>query len=288
MRTTKNILITGATGNIGKEVIRYLHTTGTKNNIIAGVRDMEKAKEEFSSFLELNYVLFDFEDYKTFDNALDTIDCIFLLRPPHISDTDKYFKPLIAMIAEKNIRQIIFLSVQGVEKSRVIPHNKIENLIRESHAEYIFLRPGYFMQNLTTTLFDDISSKRKIILPAGKAKFNWVDVKNIGEIAARLLNDFDTYKNQCIEITGNEIKDFYEVTALINTCIGSKIEYISPNPISYYFIKKRDGLPRGMILVMIMLHYLPRFQKEPKLSGFYEMLTGKKPIRLKEFILREF
>jgi len=218
---------------------------------------------------------------------LENVNCIFLLRPPHISDTDKYFKPLIAKIKAKGITEIVFLSVQGVEKSSIIPHNKIEKLIKEHQLNYIFLRPSYFMQNLTTTLIDDIKTKRKIILPAGKVKFNWVDVKNIGEVAARLLYYFDSYKNQAIEITGNENKNFYEVTALINASVANKIEYLSPNPISYYFIKKHDGLARGMILVMIMLHFLPRFQKEPKFSDFYEKLTGKKPTTLKEFIKRE-
>lgn len=44
---------------------------------------------------------------------------------------------------------------------------------------------------------------------------------------------------------------------------------------------------KGMIIVMILLHFLPRFQKEPQISNFYEELTGKKPTDLKTFILRE-
>lgn len=43
---------------------------------------------------------------------------------------------------------------------------------------------------------------------------------------------------------------------------------------------------KGMIIVMILLHFLPRFQKEPKISGFYEQLTGKKPTDLLKFIER--
>ena len=43
----------------------------------------------------------------------------------------------------------------------------------------------------------------------------------------------------------------------------------------------------GLIIVMILLHFLPRFQKEPKISDFYEKLTGKKPTKLIDFIVRE-
>lgn len=51
--------------------------------------------------------------------------------------------------------------------------------------------------------------------------------------------------------------------------------------------KKREGMASGMILVMILLHFLPRFQKEPGISDFYQRLTGKKPTDLKAFIDRE-
>lgn len=283
----RNILITGATGNIGFEVIRFLTKINSSYRIVAGVRNIEKAKSIFKEYPNLHYVHFDFEDIDTFDNALSGVDKVFLLRPPHISDIETYFRPLIAKIKEKKINQIVFLSVQGAEKSKVIPHNKIERLINEYQLDFIFLRPSYFMQNLTTTLMKDIQLKREIILPAGKAKFNWVDIENIGEIGAILLHKFKNYKNQAIEITGLENEDFEKVTKMINASIENPIVYKNVNPISFYRIKKREGMVKGMIIIMMLLHFLPRFQKEPRISNFYEQLTGKKPTDLKTFIERE-
>lgn len=282
-----NILITGATGNIGFEVIRFLTKIESSNMIIAGVRHIEKAKKVFKDFSNIDYRYFDFEDFNTFDSALNGIDRIFLLRPPHIADIDTYFNPLISKIKEKNIKQIVFLSVQGAEKSKVIPHNKIERLINENKFEFIFLRPSYFMQNLTTTLIGDIQTKREIILPSGNAKFNWIDIENIGEAGAILLDKFGEYKNQAIEITGLENENFEKVTKLINNSIDNSIKYRNVNPFSFYRIKKREGMVKGMIIVMVLLHFLPRFQKEPKISDFYEQLTGKKPTDLITFIERE-
>jgi len=283
----KHILITGATGNIGLEVIRFLYKNGTTNQIVAGVRNMDKAKQTFKEFPQLDFAHFDFDDPKTFDQALENMDIVFLLRPPHIADIETFFRPLLVKIKEKGINQILFLSVQGAEISKVIPHNKIEKLINEFDVDYIFLRPSYFMQNLTTTLLEDIQKKRQIILPAGKAKFNWIDVDNIGETVAMLLEQFDKYKNQRIELTGSENLSFYDVADLISRSISDKIEFDSANPFKFYRIKKKDGIVKGLIIVMIMLHILPRFQKEPKISDFYEKLTGKKPTLLKEFIERE-
>lgn len=282
-----NILITGATGNVGFEVIRFLTKIDSSNRIVAGVRNIEKAKNVFKDYPDLAYTHFDFEDFDTFDSALKGIDKIFLLRPPPISDIDKYFKPLISKIKEKNITQIVFLSVQGAEKSKVIPHNKIERLISENGLDFIFLRPSYFMQNLTTTLIEDIQTKREIILPSGNAKFNWIDIENIGEAGAILLDKFGDYKNQAIEITGLENENFETVTELINSLIDNPIKYRNVNPLKFFRIKKREGMVKGMIIVMILLHFLPRFQKEPRISDFYERLTGKKPTDLKTFIERE-
>jgi uncharacterized protein YbjT (DUF2867 family) len=281
------ILITGATGNIGFEVIRYLTRIDTSNTIIAGVRNIEKAKNIFKNYSKLDFVHFDFEDADTFVKALTGIDRVFLLRPPHISDVEKYFRPLITSIKQNNIKEIVFLSVQGAEKSKVIPHNKIERLINEFGFDYIILRPGYFMQNLTTTLIGDIKTKREIILPSGKAKFNWIDVENIGEVAAILLCKFGLYKNQAFDITGLENENFEKVTSLINNAIENPIKFRNVNPLRFFWIKKREGMVNGMIIVMILLHFLPRFQKEPQISVFYEQLTGKTPTNLKTFIERE-
>jgi uncharacterized protein YbjT (DUF2867 family) len=286
-KSMSRILITGATGNIGSEVVRYLSEAGGTNRIIAGVRNVEKSKFVFGHYPDLDYVHFDFENQDTFDNAFKETDRIFLLRPPHISDVPKYFKPLIEALKRNGVREIVFLSVQGAEKSKVIPHNKIEQLIQESGLDYIFLRPSYFMQNLTTTLLFDIETKRQIILPAGKAKFNWIDIRNIGEAAAILLDKFESFSNRAFEITGLENENFGNVTTLINSIIRNPLTYNDVNPFRFYNIKKKEGMKSGMIMVMILLHFLPRFQKEPKISEFYEELTGKKPTNLKAFIESE-
>jgi uncharacterized protein YbjT (DUF2867 family) len=283
----RQFLITGATGNIGTEVIKSLETIGTNYKIIAGVRNIAKARQLFPDFKNLDYRDFDFEDPQTFDKALDNIDCIFLLRPPHISDVDKYFKPLIQTITKKGIKRIIFLSVQGAEKSKVIPHNKIERLIRDSGLDFIFLRPSYFMQNLTTNLLRDIQFKGQIILPAGKAKFNWIDIRNIGQVTAILLDNFDLHKNREIELTGHENLDFYAASEIMSAVTNKKIEFVNVNPFKFYRLKRRDGLNSGLIIVMTMLHFLPRLQKDPRISDNYEILTGRKPTSLKEFMERE-
>jgi len=293
----QRILIIGATGNIGKSLINYLYAdtnnaTSTEDfKIIAAVRNINKAKDKFKSFPNIEYVHFDFDKPTTFDSALKNINIIFLIRPPHISDIETYFSPFFEKVKQHNINKIVFLSVQGVESSKVIPHNKIEALIKKHNFQYIFLRPSYFMQNLTTTLYNDIKHKRKIILPSGNACFNWIDIENISEFASFILQNFSKYKNTAFDLTGYELENYQTVVNLINRNIeessSEPIKYINLNPISFYRLKKKEGMKKGMIVVMILLHFLPRFQKKPNISKNYENIIGKKPTTLAQFIKRE-
>ncbi len=283
----KRILVTGATGNIGVEVIRYLTASNADAEVIGAVRNVEEVKNKFPHKSLLSFRAFDFEKSDTFQNAFQGIDILFLLRPPHISAVEKTFRPLLNSAKESGIQNVVFLSVQGAEKSKVIPHNKIEMLIQELGFNYIFVRPSYFMQNLTTTLLPEIINHKTITLPSGNAKFNWIDTKNIGEASAQLIIHFEKYQNKKFEITGTENKNFQEVSQIISEVTGKTIRYKSINPISFYFKKKKEGMESGFALVMTILHFLPRFQNEPEISNNFEKLTEKKPTTLREFIERE-
>ncbi|WP_194976349.1 NmrA family NAD(P)-binding protein [Aquiflexum lacus] len=283
----KQILVTGATGNIGLEVVHYLNALNSDCEIIAAVRHVADAKQIFTDTVNLQFRQFDFENPETLSAAFHLVDVLFLLRPPQISEVDKFFRPLLVAAKANCIRNVVFLSVQGAEKSKVIPHNKIENLIQELEFNYIFVRSSYFMQNLTTTLLPEIVKDKRITLPSGKAKFNWIDVKNIGEATAYLIFNFAKYQNRSFEITGTENKNFAEVVKLMSEITGETISFQSINPISFYFKKRKEGMASGFAVVMTTLHFLPRFQKEPDISDHYQKLTGKKPTSIREFIARE-
>lgn len=282
----KKVFITGATGNIGRAVIKQLQLKNKKVQVTAGVRNLEKAKSTFTEYQNLSFCQFDFENPKTYEESLEGFDTIFLLRPPHISKVD-VFVPLMKAIKKAEINEVVFLSVQGADKSKVIPHNKIERLIRKYKIPYIFVRPSYFMQNLTTTLNQEIKDKRSITLPSGKAKFNWVDIEDIAACSAQLIINFSDYRNQAYDITGSENESFEDVVERINDEVENRVTYKPVSPFKFYRLKKGEGMPMGFIIVMILLHYLPRFQKEPKISDNVKVLTGKEPTLLNEFIFRE-
>lgn len=283
----RKILITGASGNIGYEIIRGLKEINSRHSIIAADHKPERAKKVLNEFKGLEYRTLDFVRSKIFAPALKGVDVVFLLRPPNLADVPKFFEPFVDAMIDQDIRKIVFLSVQGVENQKRIPHHKLEKLILDKSLEYAFLRPSYFMQNLTTTLKKEITEQDKIFIPSGKLKFTWVDAKDIGLVGAHILDKFDNYRNGAYEITGTEQKDFYEVAEILTEKLAREIRYESPNLIRFFRHKRKQGMPKMMIIVMIMLHYLPRFsKKENKLTNTVQEIAGKEPGSLESFIER--
>ncbi|CAN5530996.1 NmrA family NAD(P)-binding protein [soil metagenome] len=281
MRKIK-ILILGATGNVGFETLRilvkkYFHQV----EIFAGVLNVEEAKKKIL-FPGINFIQFDFENYSTFDAALTGIDKLFLVRPPQLSDVKKIFTPLIIAVKKQNISHIVFLSLQGVEKNPITPHYKIEKLIQEKNIPFSFLRPSFFMQNLTTTHRQEIKEKNEIFIPAGNGKTNFVDVRDIAEVAARILISED-HVNKAYELTGPEALDYFEIANIISKEVNREIIYKNPSILSFIISKKREGYPFKFITVMIALYTVARLGKAAGYSPELENLLGRVPGKFTEF-----
>jgi uncharacterized protein YbjT (DUF2867 family) len=207
-----------------------------------------------------------------------------LLRPPQIANVQKYFKPLIQTAKEIGVEHIIFLSVQGAEKNSFIPHHKIEKLIVETKIPYTFLRPAYFMQNFLGNLNHDLVEKKKIFLPAGNAKFTIVDVRDIGELSAQIITNLAKHINKSYELTNNQKLTFLEMSNQLSEGLQKKISYESPNIFEFFLVKRKEKIAVSFILIMIMLHFLPRFQKEPNITNTIKEITKNDPITFSKFV----
>lgn len=278
----KKILITGATGNVGKAIIQSLSTQSRTIEVLAGLRNIEKDKVSLENY-NVQFVHFDFTDLESVRLTLAQTDVFFLLRPPQLADVPKYFQPVIDIAVEETVEHIVFLSVQGADKNTIIPHAKIEQIILDSGLNYTFLRPAYFMQNFTTTLKADLIQNR-IFLPAGQAKFTVVDVEDIGKAGAIILNNPTAHLNQAYDLTNEEQLTFGEMAATLSKVLNRDIRFESPNLLRFFFQKRKEGTPTMFIFVMIMLHYLPRFQAVPPTSDILKKLLGKSPNSFQDFV----
>ncbi|KXZ39222.1 Uncharacterized conserved protein YbjT, contains NAD(P)-binding and DUF2867 domains [Alkalithermobacter thermoalcaliphilus JW-YL-7 = DSM 7308] len=120
------VLITGVLGNVGKHVVNELINKGEK--IVAGDIDIDKIKNLFGD--KVDAIKLDFTDKKTFDKALEGLDRVFLMRPPHLGKPEDLY-PFIDAMKFNNIKLVSFLSLMGVEKNLIPPHYKIEKYIEK-------------------------------------------------------------------------------------------------------------------------------------------------------------
>lgn len=149
------ILVTGATGNVGAEIVKQLRSRGYAVRV-ADV-DPVKVQEMFSNSVE--FALFDFARPETFAPALAGIEKMYLMRPPAISDVRRFIHPAIDAAASAGVKHIVFLSLIGIEKNKIVPHYKVEQYLLNSSMAWTFLRPSFFMQNLNTTHRNEFGKK---------------------------------------------------------------------------------------------------------------------------------
>ncbi|MCY7304869.1 MAG: NmrA family NAD(P)-binding protein [Rhodoferax sp.] len=259
----KRILVTGATGQVGSAVIAALRTF---DDIVvrAAVRDVTRAAVQWNGDAHVQPVVFNLVDRASQTAALADCDSLFLLRPPQINDD---FGDLIETAAQHGVTHIVFLSVQGAERNRFIPHHRIEQRLMSSGMPYTLLRPAYFMQNFTSTLHDDLAGRHRIFLPAGNARFTLVDVDDIGRVAARVLTQPGTrHHGQTYTLTSEVPLTFQQMAGQLTAGLGTPIRYQSPSPWHFYRTLRRDGREPGLILVMLLLHMLPRFTGTPPVT----------------------
>jgi uncharacterized protein YbjT (DUF2867 family) len=247
------ILITGASGNVGREIVKALQRFhADAADIVLAATTLKESKDGDSA---METVEFDFMRPDTVKAALRGITTLFLLRPPPISDVPRYIAPAIDAAKAAGVGHIVFLSLNGVEKQTRTPHYAIEQYLRTSGVEWTFLRPSFFMQNLSTTHLEEIRRRSEIFVPAGKGKTNFVDVRDIGEAAAHILANPEAHKGQAYDLTGSTSYTYDEIAAILTSELGRTIRYANPSKLHFFWRKWREGTSITFTLVMIYLYH---------------------------------
>lgn len=272
------ILLTGISGNVGSAVVDYLKSVNIK--FLAGVRSIEKMEEQDDS---IEYIHFDFQDATTYETALQGVKKVFLVRPPQLTDVKGIFIPFIQKCKEVGVKQIVFLSLLGAEKNPFPPHHKIEKAILASGIPYTFIRPSFFMQNLSTTHAVDIKQRNDLFIPSGKAKISFIDTRDIGEIIGRTLAE-SGHENKAYTVTGSESITYFQVADSMTKILGRKITYSNP----HLFKFRKDMIDRGIkkefATVMMVLYLTTKLGIANQVTDTAEILLKRKPRTIEDFI----
>ena len=273
------IFVTGATGNVGSEVVLALQSAGVPCRI--GVRHPEKIVDVYRDSVQV--IAFDFLSPATFDGAFTGIEKLFLVRPPRLANVDRDIAPAIHHAISCGVKHIVFLSLQGVENAFVTPHYKTESLIKTLVVDYTFLRAGFFMQNLNTTHQAEIRDEHIIAVPVGNAKTSFIDVRDIGAVGAKILIE-EGHRNQSYTLTGAEALTYDDVATTLSDVLGHHIRYTRPNPIRFFGRNICQGQDFGYAFVVTALYTATRWGNAEHISSDVQTILKREPIPFLQFV----
>jgi uncharacterized protein YbjT (DUF2867 family) len=267
------ILVIGALGNVGAETVKQIMAQG--GSIRAADLDVNKIRARFGDAVQA--VRFDFTDPTTYPEAFAGAEKMFLLRPPHITNIQRDMKPALQAARQAGVRQVVFLSLIGIEQARFIPHYKVETCLKELGFETTFLRCSFFMQNLNTTHRLEIRDRGEIFIPVGKAKTSFIDVRDIGAVAAAALTR-PGHENKNYDLTGSESLDYWQTAKILSDVLGRDITYRNPNPVHFLVEILRRGTPFMFAVIMLGLYTSTRFGMAQAVTPEVEKILGRSPI----------
>lgn len=272
------ILVTGATGNVGGEVLRGLLELGLP--VRAAVTDPTRARETLPTNADI--MRFDFTDSSTFGLALEGVTRVFLMRPPVMGDP-KVFQPFLEALKFINVEQVVFLSLLGAQGNPVVPHRKLELAIEKLELPHVFLRPSFFLQNLSTTHLQDILERNDLFVPAGNGRTSFIDARDIAAVAVRALS-VPHIVNGGIDLTGAEALTYSEVAAVFSEVLGRRITYSNPTPPRFGLEMQKRGMKPEFVNVMILIYNTNRFGLAARVTNDVERILGRKPLTVGDFV----
>jgi uncharacterized protein YbjT (DUF2867 family) len=272
------ILITGALGNVGAQVVNMLQARGRR--IRAADLDLEKLRERYGDSVEC--VRFDFSDPRTFAQTFAGVEKMFLMRPPQISNVKRDIFPAIDAAKQAGVKYVVFLSVIGIEKMTFIPHYKVETYLKEQGFQTTFLCCSFFMQNLSSTHRREIRERNEIFVPVGNAKTSFIDVRDIANVAAQLLTQ-EGHAGRNYDLTGAEALDYWQAARILSDTLEREIKYQNPSAFRFFVETIRRGASLSYAFVVMGLYTSTRYGMAEPVTDAVERLTGKRPISFRKF-----
>lgn len=273
--TAGAVLVTGATGTVGAAVVAELVAAGEP--VRAAVRQPGAVVPGGAE-----PVRFDFSDQTSWAPAFDGVDRLFLLRPPAISDVTTYLRPVVRLAAERRLRQVVFLSVLGV--NRFLPHWQVERDIEAAGLPHTFLRPAFFAQNLSGAYRRDIVDHDRIRLASGHGRTSFVDTRDVAAVAALALRDPAAHAGAAPTLTGPAALTYFQVAALLTSRLGRPIEYQPVGLLRYRRELLAQGLDPAYVNVQLVINAVARVGLAARTTPDVERLLGRGPIPLDAFI----
>jgi uncharacterized protein YbjT (DUF2867 family) len=221
------MLITGATGTVGSEVVKRLSAHGVQ--VRAVTSDPQKAGAH--RLPHVQFVPGDFDDVDSMGRACAGVDRAFLLT----NSTERAEQQQIAftrVAQQSGVRHIVKLSQLHADANAperfLRYHGMVEAAIQASGLTFTFLRPNLYMQGLLN-FRQSIQQQSAFFAAAGDARISAVDVRDLADVAVAALTTAQ-HNNKVYALTGPDALTFAEMAHQLSRAVGRTITFVDMPP----------------------------------------------------------
>lgn len=242
----QNLLITGATGNIGQPLVQQLQAAGA--TVWAGSTSGQDVAGAPGRVI-------DFSRPQTLDAAFDGIDTLFLLFPLRTDKLD-LARQAVQAAQRAGVKHLVRTSGAGADVNSPYAIGRlqgaIDELILDSGIPATLLRPSSFMQNWVHYYAGMVKSG-SVYLPNGAGRAPWIDVRDIAEAAATVLLQPAAHAGRAYELTGPELLDTAELLQRIAQAGGTAATYVPVTEAQAVAQMSDAGMPAWTVEIMASL-----------------------------------
>jgi uncharacterized protein YbjT (DUF2867 family) len=268
------ILVTGATGTIGSEVVKALAARSA--DVRVAVRNAEKTNSA-------NAVRFEWDDPASIRAALTGVERAFLLTPFSEKQAD-YGKAFVRAAKEAKVTHLVKLSVIGADAEPGITlgkwHREVEKAIEASGIPFTLLRPTNFMNNFVSYYPPDEDGN--LYLPWGDAKISFIDARDVGAVAACVLTE-PGHAGKIYTPTGPAAFTGNEIASELSRAWSRPIRYVDVPESAAKQGMAQAGVPGWMNDAMLELHAICKAGWVGTVTNDVKLVTGGEPRTLAQF-----
>lgn len=272
------ILVTGATGNIGRELVSQLQARGADFAVMTS--------KPGSTPPGVASVHGDFTRPATLPAAFAGVDTLFLL-VPLAPGMDAMARHAVAAAKAAGVRHLVRSSGAGADAASLAAiaraQGEIDDIVAASGIAFTLLRPTVFMQNTVNLYADSIRAANAIFAPRGDGAVAVVDVRDIAAAAAAVLTDPAAHVGAVYTLTGSEALTDAQIAAAIASAVGRDVKYVDVPEQAAVDALTGMGYPPLVIDWLMSLNYVIKQGWAAGISADVQKLTGHAPRRFADF-----
>ena len=231
-----HVLVTGATGTIGTQVVAALLARGA--TVRAGARKAPRIEGADGVALDLT-------TGAGVAEALKGVDAAFCL-PPFVEDMVSPVETFIAQARAAKLPFVVKLSAAGAGPDAALglarQHGAGDAALQDSGLAYAVLRPTFFQENLANFHADSIRTSGAFYGASAGQPTAYISARDIGEAAADILLNPTAHQGQTYDIAGPEALTDSEVAELLSAILERDVKYVNLTPEAL-----RDGMEQAAL-----------------------------------------